>query len=52
MPENNDELRTRQERREERLKKRREHMQKHGAGLAKVYRDAVTKRLKKKGKGK
>lgn len=34
---------TRQERRERRARKRRE-MQKHGANLAQIYRDAVLKR--------
>jgi len=38
---------TRQERRETRLRKRIEHMQRHGAGLAKVYRNALEKRSKK-----
>ena len=37
---------TRQERRERKLKKQREHMQKHGAGLIRVYRNAVEKRVK------
>jgi hypothetical protein len=35
---------TRQERRETKLRKKKEHMQRHGAGLAKVYRDALEKR--------
>ncbi len=34
---------TRQERREQRARKQRE-MQKHGANLAQIYRDAVLKR--------
>jgi len=38
-------IETRQERREKRLKKKRERIQKHGKGLAKVYMDAVMKRL-------
>lgn len=37
-------LETRQERREIKLRKRKAHMQKHGAGLSKVYRDALEKR--------
>jgi hypothetical protein len=44
MEENNFE--TRQERRERRLKKKREHMLKHGAGVVKIYRNAAEKRLK------
>ena len=36
---------TRQERRERRLKKKRERMQKHGKGLARIYRDAILKAL-------
>jgi hypothetical protein len=41
---------TRQERREERLRKKREKMPKHGRSLARVYRDAVLKRLRGKPK--
>ena len=47
---NNDDLKARQERREEKLKKERERMAKHGRSLAKVYMDAVLKRLRGKGK--
>ncbi len=36
---------TRQERREYRLRKRREQMRQHGRNLARLYRDAVSKRL-------
>ena len=39
---------TRQERREKRLKKKRERMRKHGKNLAKIYMDAVLKRLKRR----
>jgi hypothetical protein len=39
---------TRQERREQKLKKRRERMPKHGKNLARVYIDAVLKRLKRR----
>jgi hypothetical protein len=39
---------TRQERREQKLKKKRERMPKHGKNLAKVYLDAVLKRFRKK----
>jgi hypothetical protein len=42
---------TRQERREKRLRKKRERMPKHGKSLARVYRDAVLKRLRGKPKG-
>jgi hypothetical protein len=39
---------TRQERREQKLKKKRERMPKHGKNLARVYLDAVLKRLRGK----
>jgi hypothetical protein len=39
---------TKQERREKKLQKKRERMPKHGKNLAKVYMDAVLKRIKKK----
>ena len=39
---------TRQERRERKLRKKRERIPKHGKNLAKVYIDAVLKRLKRK----
>jgi hypothetical protein len=38
---------TRQERREKKLKKKREQMQKHGKNLARIYIDAILKRLKR-----
>ena len=38
---------TRQERREKKLRKKRERMPKHGKNLAKVYLDALMKRLKR-----
>lgn len=41
---------TRQERREERQRKKREKMPHHGKSLARVYRDAVLKRLRGKAK--
>jgi len=37
---------TRQERRERKLKKKRERMPKHGKNLARIYVDAILKRLK------
>jgi hypothetical protein len=40
-----EELETRQERREKKLKKKRERMAKHGKNLARVYMDAIMKRL-------
>jgi ribosomal protein L25 (general stress protein Ctc) len=39
---------TRQERREKKLKKKRERIRQHGKNLAQVYRDAIMKRLKGK----
>jgi hypothetical protein len=42
---------TRQERREKKLQKKRERMAKHGKNLARVYMDAIMKRLRgEKGK--
>jgi len=41
---------TRQERREKKLKKKRERMPKHGKNLARIYIDAILKRLKRGGK--
>jgi len=38
---------TRQERREKKLKKKRERIPKHGKGLARVYMDAILKRLRR-----
>jgi hypothetical protein len=37
---------TRQERRDKKLKKKRERMSKHGKNLARVYMDAIIKRLR------
>ena len=44
---NDNQVETRQERRERRLKKKQERMPKHGKNLAKIYIDAVLKRLKR-----
>jgi hypothetical protein len=44
-----DDLETKQERREKKLKKKRERMSKHGKNIARVYMDAILKRL---GRGK
>ncbi len=41
---------TKQERRERKLRRRRERIPKHGKNLAKVYMDAILKRLRRKGK--
>jgi len=38
----------RQERRAEKLRKKREQMKKHGQNLAKIYMDAILKRLKRR----
>ena len=40
-------METRQERRDKKLRKKRERMPKHGKNLAKVYMDAIIKRLKR-----
>jgi len=51
-----DEVETKQERREKKLQRKRERMAKHGKNIARVYMDAIMKRLsmkrfrKKKGK--
>jgi hypothetical protein len=42
-----DSIETRQERREKKLRKKRERVHKHGKGLATMYRDAILKRLKR-----
>jgi hypothetical protein len=39
---------THQERREDRLKKKKEKMRQHGKNLSKVYKDALEKRIKDK----
>jgi hypothetical protein len=44
---NDNEAKTRQERRQKKLRKKRERMPKHGKNLAKVYMDAIIKRLKR-----
>jgi len=36
---------TRQEKREEKLQKKRERMQKHGRGFVRSYKEAITKRI-------
>ncbi len=44
---NEDRRETKQERREKKLKKKRERIPKHGKNLAKIYVDAILKRLKR-----
>ena len=46
----NKETETRQERWDKKLKKKRERMPKHGRDLARMYMDAILKRLKRGGK--
>jgi len=41
-------IETKQERRAKKLRKKRERMAKHGKNLAKVYMDAIMKRLRGK----
>jgi hypothetical protein len=41
-------IETKQERREKKLKKKRERIPKHGKNLARVYMDAILKRLRGK----
>lgn len=45
---NNERPETRQEKREERLRKKKEKMPKHGKGLGRTYIDAIVKRLKRR----
>lgn len=47
-----DEPETRQERREQKLRKKRERVPKHGKNLARVYMEAIMKRLRGERKGK
>lgn len=44
---NEDRIETKQERREKKLKKKREQVPKHGKNLARIYVDAILKRLKR-----
>ncbi len=48
LPNNN--VDTRQERREKKLESKRARMRKHGHNLAKIYMDAVMKKLRGQGK--
>ena len=45
---NQEESETRQERRERKLQKKREQIRTHGKNLARVYMDAILKRLKRR----
>jgi TPP-dependent indolepyruvate ferredoxin oxidoreductase alpha subunit len=47
MMENKIDIETRQERREKKLRKKRERMPKHGQSLARIYMDAILKKLKR-----
>ena len=47
---NDEEIETRQERREKKQKKKQEQMPQHGKSLARIYIDAILKRLRGKGK--
>ncbi len=42
-----DDVDTRQERREEKLKKKRERVRKHGRSLAQIYKEVILKRINK-----
>ncbi len=43
----NDRIETRQERRDRKLKKKRERISKHGKSLARIYMEAILKRLRR-----
>ena len=45
---NDEPLETRQQRREKKLQKKRERIAKHGKNLAKIYMNAILKRLKRR----
>ena len=42
---NNDQPETKQERRERKLRKKRERILQHGKGLAQIYKEAIIKRI-------
>ena len=44
---NDNRVETKQERREKKLRKKRERIPKHGKNLARIYMDAILKRLKR-----
>ncbi len=45
---NDEQIKTRQERREKKLRKKKERMPKHGKSLARTYMDAILKRLRRR----
>ena len=45
---NDNNVETKQERREKKLKKKRERIPKHGKNLARIYMEAILKRLKRR----
>jgi hypothetical protein len=45
---NDEQIKTRQERREKKLRKKKERMPKHGKNLARTYMDAILKRLRRR----
>ncbi len=45
---NDDRLETKQERRDKKLRKKKERMPKHGKSLARTYMDAILKRLRRR----
>ena len=44
---NDDQGETRQERREKKLQSKRERMRKHGRSLARLYKEAILKRIRR-----
>ena len=44
---NDEPIKIRQERREKKLRKKREQVKKHGKSIARIYMDAILKRLKR-----
>ena len=44
---NDDQLETRQQRRERKLKRKQERMRQHGRSLATIYKEAILKRLRR-----
>ncbi|HEY92268.1 MAG TPA: hypothetical protein G4O17_00790 [Dehalococcoidia bacterium] len=44
---NKQDMDTRQERREKKLRKKRERIPKHGRSLVRIYKDAILKRLRR-----
>ncbi len=45
---NDDQSETKQERRDKKLRKKKERMPKHGKGLARTYMDVIIKRLRRR----